>query len=120
LDGIRKGNEAWIVEDNPPRLNSEELNEFRSELATLGIQCSDGNVNLSSTLVKSRSIEHMCLLMLASNLIFFSDLVLNLDEAEADAMEEGEVMAPEHENALDDLDMMLGEDPETSAHNDLP
>jgi len=29
-------------------------------------------------------------------------------------------MAPEHENALDDLDMMFGEDPQTSSHNDLP
>ena len=35
-------------------------------------------------------------------------------------MEEGEVMAPEHENTIDGLDMMMGEDPETSAHNDLP
>jgi len=43
-----------------------------------------------------------------------------LVEVEADAMEEGEVMAPEHENALDDLDMMFGEDPQTSSHNDLP
>ena len=59
--------------------------------------------------------------MVASNLIyFFSDLLLNLVEVKADAMEEGEVMAPEHENALDDLDMMFSEDPQTSAHNDLP
>jgi len=46
LEEIRKGNEAWIVEDNPPRFNSEELNEFRGEMAALSIQCSDGNVNL--------------------------------------------------------------------------
>ena len=99
----------------------EELNEFRSELATLSIQCSDGNLNLSSTLVKSRPFHHICLPTVAPNLMcFFSDLLLNLDEAEADAMEEGEVMAPEHENTIDGLDMMMGEDPETSAHNDLP
>ena len=52
--------------------------------------------------------------------MFFSDLLLNLDEAEVDAMKEGEVMASEHENTIDGLDMMLGEDPKTSTHNDLP
>ncbi|KAJ1272699.1 hypothetical protein BS78_06G222800 [Paspalum vaginatum] len=92
LEEIRKGNEAWIVEDNPPRLTSEELNEFRGELAALSIQCSD-------------------------------DLVLNLDEAEADAMEESEAMVSNQENVrnqeniIDDLEMSLGEDFETSPHN---
>ena len=71
LDEIRKGNEAWIVEDNPPRLNAEELNEFRSELAALSIQCSDGNMNLSSTLVKSRPFQHIHSPIIASNLICF-------------------------------------------------
>uniref|UniRef100_K4A0K6 HAT C-terminal dimerisation domain-containing protein n=1 Tax=Setaria italica TaxID=4555 RepID=K4A0K6_SETIT len=88
LDEIRKGNEAWTVEDNPPRLNSEELNEFRGEFASLSIQCSDGNVKY---------------------------LELNLDEVEADAMEENEVMAADDENMFDDLDMALDEDLEASS-----
>ncbi|CAN6163921.1 unnamed protein product [Urochloa humidicola] len=79
LDEIRKGNEDWIVQDNPPRLNTEELNEFRGEFAALTIQCSE-------------------------------DLVLNLDEAEADAMEESEAMAADHDNMFADIDMALGGD----------
>ncbi|XP_066324257.1 uncharacterized protein [Miscanthus floridulus] len=35
LEQIGMGNEAWILEDSPPRLNSEELNAFRSELSAL-------------------------------------------------------------------------------------
>lgn len=38
LDEIGKGNEEWIVQYNPPCLNSEEVNEFRGEFATLSIQ----------------------------------------------------------------------------------
>jgi len=45
LEQIGMGNEAWILEDSPPRLNSEELNAFRSELSALSIQYSDGNVS---------------------------------------------------------------------------
>ncbi|CAD6249621.1 unnamed protein product [Miscanthus lutarioriparius] len=63
LDEIRKGNEAWVVEDNPPRLNAEELNEFQNELSALSIKCSD-------------------------------DMVLNLDEVEADATDESERRCP--------------------------
>ncbi|CAN6305466.1 unnamed protein product [Urochloa humidicola] len=51
LEEIANGNEAWILEDNPPRLNSEELEAFRTKLSELSIQCSDGNV--SCHLVKS-------------------------------------------------------------------
>ncbi|XP_004980807.1 uncharacterized protein LOC101770125 [Setaria italica] len=83
LDEIRKGNKAWTVEDNPPHLNLEELNEFRGEFASLSIQCSD-------------------------------DLELNLDEAEADTMEENEVMAAVNENVLDDLDNAFDEGLEAS------
>ncbi|CAO2201732.1 unnamed protein product, partial [Urochloa humidicola] len=84
LDEVRKGNEEWIVQDNPPRLNSEELNEFRGEFAALSIQCSE-------------------------------DLVLNLEEVEADAMEESEAMAADHDNIFDDLDMALDGDPACSS-----
>jgi len=45
LEEIGNGNEAWILEDNPPCLNSEELEAFRTKLSELNIQCSsDGNV----------------------------------------------------------------------------
>jgi hypothetical protein len=46
LDEIQKGNEEWIVVENAPRLNSEELNEFRGEFASLTIQCSVGNIKV--------------------------------------------------------------------------
>jgi len=50
LEEIGKGNEAWILEDNPPCLNSEELDAFRTKLSALSIQCSDGNVSCEISL----------------------------------------------------------------------
>jgi hypothetical protein len=51
LEEIRNGNEAWILEDNPPRLNSEELEAFRTKLSEMSIQCSDGNVSCEISLI---------------------------------------------------------------------
>jgi len=50
FEGIATGNEAWIVEDNPPRLTSEELEAFRTKLSDLNIQCSDGIVSCEISL----------------------------------------------------------------------
>ncbi|XP_039803646.1 uncharacterized protein LOC120667686 [Panicum virgatum] len=78
FEGIATGNEAWIVEDNPPRLTSEGLEAFRTKLSDLNIQCSD---------------------------IIVSYLELDLDLVEADAMDESdEIMDDQnlsHEDAYD-------------------
>lgn len=59
FEEIQSGNEAWILEDNPPNLNSEELEAFRTKLSDLTIQSNDGpdddgNVSLSL-------VSHFCI-----------------------------------------------------------
>jgi hypothetical protein len=60
FEEIGHGNEAWILEDNPPCLNSEELDAFRTKLSDLSIQCSDGpDGNVSSLLWIVTSFLHI-------------------------------------------------------------
>jgi hypothetical protein len=89
LEEIRNGNEAWILEDNPPRLNSEELEAFRTKLSEMSIQCSDGNVSCEISLINIYT--SFCLYTITSKLINkASDLELDLDLVEADAMDDSD------------------------------
>ena len=83
------GNEAWILEDSPPRLNSEELNAFRSELSALSIQCSDGNVSCQLWNKFNSHTSFFCLFNIMSMLKKI-ELVLDLNAIEADAMEDSD------------------------------
>ncbi|XP_066313648.1 uncharacterized protein [Miscanthus floridulus] len=57
LDEIGNGNEAWILEDNPPCLNSEELEAFRTKLSELNIQCSSDDLELNMDMVEANAMD---------------------------------------------------------------
>jgi hypothetical protein len=57
FEEIGNGNEVWILEDNPPCLNSEELEAFRTKLDELTIHESDGNASSIFSLMSSEIIS---------------------------------------------------------------